>query len=243
MKKKGTAYIVYPLDVPGLSEARSQVRQLEGLVGMFKVGLELFIKEGPAVVKMVRESSCAGIFLDLKLHDISETVGRAMEQVAGMGVELVTVHCASSQKMLERAVAASHGKTRVLGVTLLTDNDASTIEAAGYERKYVENPGRLVLKRAQMAHEAGCAGVVCSGHEVAAVKESLGNAFLAVTPGIRPGWTVLENDDQARVTTPAMAVEAGADFIVVGRPIRTAADPRDAARRIGEEIELALDKA
>ena len=163
-----------------------------------------------------------------------------MEQVAGMGVDLVTVHCTSSKKMLERAVAGSHGKTKVLGVTLLTDNDADIIEASGYERQYVEDPGKLVLKRAQMAHEAGCAGVVCSGHEVAVVKKALGSSFLVVTPGIRPEWTVLKNDDQARITTPAMAVRAGADLIVVGRPIRTAADPRKAALRIGEEIDLAL---
>ena len=241
--KNGTAYIVFPLDVPSLSAARSYVRQLEGVVGMFKVGLELFIKEGPAVVQMLRDTSSAGIFLDLKLHDISETVGRAMEQVAEMGVNLVTVHCTSTRKMVERAVAGSRGKTGVLGVTLLTDNDAQAIEAAGYDCQYVEDPGRLVLKRAEMAHKAGCVGVVCSGHEAAAVKARFGRSFLAVTPGIRPEWSLLDNDDQARVTTPAMAVQAGADLIVVGRPIRTAADPRVAALRVGEEIDMALGRS
>jgi len=241
--KNGTAYIVFPLDVPSLSEARSYVKKLDGSVGMFKVGLELFIKEGPSVVQMIRETSRAGIFLDLKLHDISETVGRAMEQVALMGVDLVTVHCASTRKMLERAVAGSQGKTGVLGVTLLTDNDSQDVESAGYEQKYVEDLNRLVLKRAGMAHGAGCRGVVCSGHEVAAVKALLGKDFLAVTPGIRPGWSLLDNDDQARVTTPAKAVLAGADLIVVGRPIRAAADPREAALRIGAEIDEALGES
>ena len=237
--KKGTQYIVFPLDVPSLAEARTCVRMLEGAVGMFKVGLELFITAGPDVIRMIRNESEAGIFLDLKLHDISETVARAMGRVVALGVDLVTVHCSASRKMVERAVAASEGKTGVLGVTLLTDHDAADVAEAGFKSIYVEAPHQLVLHRARMAHAAGCAGVVCSGREAGEVKTLFGNDFLAVTPGIRPTWSLPANDDQARVTTPAMAVRAGADLIVVGRPIRDARDPHDAAQRIGLEIEAA----
>ncbi|MCK5349740.1 MAG: orotidine-5'-phosphate decarboxylase, partial [Desulfobacula sp.] len=208
--------------------------------GMFKIGLELFIDQGPSVVQMVKKESDAKIFLDLKLHDISATVLRAMERVANLGVDLVTVHCSSSRAMLEKAVEGSKGKTGVLGVTLLTDNDADTVEAAGFKDKFVKDPHLLVMHRAKMAYEAGCKGVVCSGKEVQQVKKAFGNDFLAVTPGIRPAWTLLENDDQKRVTTPGQAVTLGSDLIVIGRPIRDADDPAKAAQRVIKEIEAAL---
>ena len=241
MQKQGRDYIVFPLDFASVKEAKEYVKLLDGNVGMFKIGLELFIDQGPSVVQMVRQMSHAKIFLDLKLHDISATVLRAMARVADLGVDLVTVHCSSSKNMLEKAVQGGQGKTGVLGVTLLTDNDAGTIEASGFKDKFVNDPNLLVMHRAKMAYDAGCKGVVCSGREVRQIKKDFGKSFLAVTPGIRPEWTLLENDDQKRVTTPGRAVTLGSDLIVIGRPIRDAHDPAMAARKVIKEIEAALN--
>ncbi len=238
--KKVKEYIVFPLDVSSMDEAKRYVSLLRGRVGMFKIGLELFIRCGPGIIEIVRNSGDVGIFLDLKLHDISETVKRAMECVAESGVEFVSVHCSSSKKMLEMAVKGGQGRTGVLGVTVLTDNDAGVVAECGFRDEYAQDTSLLVMKRAQMAYDAGCAGVVCSGHEVKQIKDRFGTGFMAVTPGIRPEWSRLANDDQKRITTPAMAVKAGADLIVVGRPIKTAADPAAAADAVAVEIADAL---
>lgn len=240
MMKKGKEYIVFPLDVPSADRAKALVTRLEREVGMFKIGLELFISSGPALVEWVTRSVGADVFLDLKLHDIPTTVERAMRRVAALGVKLVTVHCGESRAMLEAAVAGSQGRVGVLGVTVLTSVTSSDLQEAGYRRDMVDDPRRLVLHKAAMAKAAGCAGVVCSGLEAAAVKRRCGSEFLAVTPGIRPDWGSDKKDDQRRVVTPAMAVEQGADYIVVGRPIRDADDPAEAAGRIGAEIDRAL---
>jgi len=240
MQKAAKDYIVFPLDFSSVKEAEDYVRILDGKVGMFKIGLELFIDQGPSVIERIRKLSRAKIFLDLKLHDISATVQRAMERVAALGVDLITVHCSSSQKMLEKAVLGAGGKTGVLGVTLLTDNDAEAVQAQGFKTEFVKDPRLLILHRARMAHDAGCAGVVCSGREVKDIKEKFGAAFLAVTPGIRPSWSVPENDDQKRITTPDQAVALGSDLLVIGRPIRDAVDPAGAALKVIREIEDAL---
>ena len=242
MQKQGKDYIVFPLDFSCVKDVKEYVRILDGKVGMFKIGLEMFIDQGPSVVQMVKRQSRAKIFLDLKLHDISATVQRAMERVATLGVDLVTVHCASVS-MLEKAVKGGKRKTGVLGVTLLTDNDANMVEAAGFQDKFVKDPRLLVMHRAEMAYESGCKGVVCSGLEAQQIKKRFGNSFLAVTPGIRPSWALLENDDQKRVTTPSQAVTLGSDLIVIGRPIRDASDPAAAAWKIIQEIEAALGLA
>lgn len=243
MQKQGKDYIVFPLDFSSVKEAKEYVKLLDGKVGMFKIGLELFIDQGPSVIQMVKEESSAKIFLDLKLHDISATVLRAMGRVANLGVDLVTVHCSSSVAMLEKAVKGGKGKTGVLGVTLLTDNDRDIVSASGFKDEFVKDPLRLVMHRAKMAYDAGCKGVVCSGMEVQQIKKRFGNSFLAVTPGIRPAWTLLENDDQKRVTTPGQAVTRGSDLIVIGRPIRDADDPGLAAQKIIKEIEAALNSS
>lgn len=241
MKSKQAAeYIVFPLDVASMEAAERYVTLLDGKVGVFKVGLELFISHGPKVLEMIRQKSNAKIFLDLKLHDISATVQRAMERVSDLGVDYITVHCSSSMAMLERAVAGARENTRVLGVTVLTDNDAHTLEMAGFQEIYINHPDKLVMKRAQMAHAAGCSGVICSGKEAGAVKKTFGPSFLAVTPGIRPEWSILKNDDQKRVTTPGKAVQEGSDLIVIGRPIRDADDPVNAAEKTALEIQTVL---
>ncbi len=235
--KRGRDYLIFPLDVPSESAAREWVSRLKDQVGMFKIGLELFIRCGPALIGWIAEHAAAGVFLDLKLHDIPVTVQRAMAAIAELPVTLTTVHCGESAPMLEAAVAGSGGRVKVLGVTVLTSVAAADLQAAGYADKMVSDLGQLVLHKAAMAKSAGCAGIVCSGWEVAAVKAQLGRAFLAITPGVRPQWQTTHKDDQQRVVSPANAVTNGADYLVIGRPIRDAKDPAEAAQRIAEEIE------
>lgn len=206
---------------------------------MFKVGLELFIQSGPEIISFIK-SSGAGVFLDLKLHDIPATVSRAMERVADLGADFATVHCGESQRMLEAAVKGSQGRVGVLGVTVLTSVMAEDILTAGFKEEFTSDMSKLVMKRAVMAKEAGCTGIVCSGLEAERVKKDLGKDFVTVTPGIRPAWDGMEKNDQRRVTTPAQAVKNGSDYLVIGRPIRDAKDPKEAAIRISEEIELGI---
>jgi orotidine-5'-phosphate decarboxylase len=243
--KNAKDFIVFPLDVPSPEVAKKMVALLTGEVGMFKVGLELFVEAGPDIVRFIRARG-ARVFLDLKLHDIPATVSRAMARVASLGVDLATVHCGESRSMLHAAVDGSGGKVGVLGVTVLTSVSQNDIAAAGFTVPFSTDIGRLVMMRAEMAKTSGCAGIVCSGHEAAAVKSAFGSEFLAVTPGIRPAAgssTLGAYDDQKRVMTPALAVGMGADYLVIGRPIRDAADPRKAARSIAAEIAAGLKDA
>ncbi len=238
--KRGRDHVIFPLDVPSGGTARQLVSKLHHHVGMFKIGLELFVHTGPDLVRWISEHTEAGIFLDLKLHDIPATVERAMRGIADLNVELATVHCGESRAMLEAAVRGSSGRVKLLGVTVLTSVEASDLRSAGYAEQITDDLNRLVLHKASMAKDAGCAGVICSGLEVGEIKANMGKGFLAVTPGIRPDWTAGGSDDQKRVVTPAMAVSRGADYVVIGRPIRDAADPAAAADRIDEEIEAVL---
>ena len=238
--KRAKDYIIFSLDVSSAEEARHYISLLSEHVGMFKVGLELFIRSGPEVIKMIKDMSRAGIFLDLKLHDIPATVRRAMASITELGVNLTTVHCGETREMLKAAVIGSSGEVGVLGVTLLTSISAYDIQKAGFENQYSADISKLVLKRAEMAKDEGCTGIVCSGLEVKMIKNAFGKEFLAVTPGIRPAWTLAEKDDQKRVTTPASAIKNGSDYLVIGRPIRDAKDPVSAAVMTAEEIEAAL---
>jgi orotidine-5'-phosphate decarboxylase len=234
--RKPKDYIVFPLDVPSIDEANNYVKLLADYVGLFKVGLELFIRSGPEIVRSINATGAAGVFLDLKLHDIPATVSSAMNGVADLGVRFATVHCGESQEMLEAAVAGSHGKVGILGVTVLTSVSAEDIEAAGYRPEYCHGLSELVVKKAAMAQKAGCAGVVCSGLEAPMIKSRFGKEFATVTPGIRPQWSSDKQDDQARVSTPAQAIRNGSDYLVIGRPIRDADDPVRAALKVAEEI-------
>jgi len=238
--KRAKDYIIFPLDVPSAGDAKHYIGLLSEHVGMFKVGLELFIRSGPEVIKMIKDLSAAGIFLDLKLHDIPTTVQRAMGSIAGLGVNLATVHCGETPEMLKAAVAGSSGKTGVLGVTVLTSVSPLDIKRAGFENQYYTDISKLVLKRAETAKDAGCAGVVCSGLEAKMIKNAFGKEFLAVTPGIRPAWSIDKKDDQQRVSTPADAIKNGSDYLVIGRPIRDSKDPVSAAVKTAEEIKAAL---
>ena len=233
-------FIIFPLDLPDYDQAMHYVALLKEHVGLFKVGLELFISQGPKIVKSIREAGGAGIFLDLKLHDIPATVQRAFMAASKHGPEFVTVHCDEGGDTLKNVAENNPGGTRILAITVLTSLNQKNLFQLGYRKEYAEDLSRLVLLKARTAKEAGCHGVVCSGQEVAMIKRELGSALIAVTPGIRPEWSIVGQDDQKRIVTPKIAVERGADYIVVGRPIRDARDPADAAKRVANEIAAAL---
>jgi len=209
-------------------------------VGLFKVGLELFIAQGPDLLKEIRNRTTAGIFLDLKLHDIPATVKRAFLAASMHQPQFVTVHCDEGDGVLKDVAQENPGNTKILGITVLTSLNREKLRNSGYAKEYSEDVIELVLLRARMAKAAGCHGVVCSGLEAARVRKEIGPEMIIVTPGIRPAWTVVDQDDQKRIVTPADAVRNGSDYVVIGRPIRDAASPRDAAKRVAEEIASAL---
>ena len=228
--------LIFALDVPGKKEAKHYAKVLEGVVGCFKIGLELFISEGPDIVKMIQDQSAANIFLDLKLHDIPATVRGALRSAKKLGVQYITIHSTEGKEILETAQEVKGSGLEVLAVTVLTSTSASSLASLGICEDI--NAAALVLDRATRAQNSGCAGVVCSGEEAKLVKSKCGGDFKIVVPGIRPEWARVSGDDQNRIATPSQAIEDGADMIVVGRPIRDANDPREAAQKIIEEISV-----
>ncbi|MGP8049018.1 MAG: orotidine-5'-phosphate decarboxylase [Desulfobaccales bacterium] len=230
--------LIFPLDVPDKAEAERYISLLKGEVGLFKVGLELFVAEGPAFLQFLGDTR-VDYFLDLKFHDIPATITGAASRML-QGAKLTTVHVDQGRKSLKASVGALKSGVKVLGVTVLTHLGPDDLEAIGIAPKYARNLTKLVLLRAKLAREAGCDGVVCAGTEAKAVKAAFGPDFLVVCPAIRPAWAAVPGDDQGRVTTPYEAIRAGADYIVVGRPIRLAASPAEAARRVVEEIARGL---
>ena len=228
--------MIFALDVPGKKEAKHYAKVLEGVVGCFKVGLELFISEGPDIVKMIQDQSAANIFLDLKLHDIPATVRGALRSAKKLGVRYISIHSTEGEEILETAQEVKGSGLEVLAVTVLTSTSASSLASLGIREDI--NAAALVLDRATRAQNSGCAGVVCSGEEAKLVKSKCGGDFKIVVPGIRPEWAHVLGDDQNRIATPSQAIEDGADMIVVGRPIRDANDPREAAQKIIEEISV-----
>ena len=239
--KKAKDYLIFPLDVPTLHEAMHYVEILSACVGLFKVGLELFTREGPEIVRQIKNATTeTGIFLDLKLHDIPETVRRTMAIIANLGVTFTTVHCGDSNAMLKAASEGAGGKIGILGVTVLTSISTADLQTAGYAKTFTNDVTQLVLKRAGMAKDAGFSGIICSGIEAGIIKEHVAKDFLAVTPGIRPAWDLADAHDQKRVLTPAKAIQNGSDYLVIGRPIRDAKDPAAAATKVIEEIESAM---
>lgn len=227
------------LDVAGLEEARAVLRALRGAAGWVKVGLELFVAAGPPAVALA--ASEARVFLDLKLHDIPNTVAGAVTAAVGLGASLLTVHAGGGRAMLEAArdaageAAAKLGRERprVVGVTVLTSLADSDLAAAGVAGAVGDQVARLV----DLAQAAGLDGVVASPREAAAIRRRAGPGFFLVTPGIRGDGAA--KDDQARIATPAAAVAAGADLLVVARPILRAPDPGAAARAVVAEIAAA----
>jgi orotidine-5'-phosphate decarboxylase len=234
--------LIFPLDVNSAKEARSYASMLGKHVGVFKIGLGLFVSSGPEVVEVIAALTDAGIFLDLKFHDIPATVQRAIRSVSDLRrVNFLTVHCDQGRRLLKAVVDEVAHHIKVLAVTVLTSLDTLDLLALGIRPEFAKDPVQLVLRRAAIAREAGCDGVVCSGWEAKAVKQEFGDDLLVVTPGIRPEWGVVKQDDQKRIVTPYQAIWNGADYIVVGRPIRAAADPVKAAARVVDEIQRALE--
>jgi orotidine-5'-phosphate decarboxylase len=228
--------LVVALDVPSAKEALAMADRLAGRVGMLKVGLELFCAEGPSFVKALQAR--VPVFLDLKLHDIPTTVRRALEALLKLDPRLIDVHAQGGPAMLEAAVEAvsahrrAGGQTELLAVTVLTSLDREALAALGHAGQ----PEDLALAYAKLAHRAGCGGVICSAWEAAAIRDTCGEGFHRLTPGIRPTGAAIQ--DQARVMTPAQALKQGATWLVVGRPITHAADPAAAAEAIVAEMEL-----
>jgi orotidine-5'-phosphate decarboxylase len=225
--------LIVALDVPDAAAARAMVDRLAGEVGMFKVGSQVFTAAGP---DFVRELIARGekVFLDLKFHDIPNTVAGAVNAAAGLGVTLVDVHALGGKDMMEAAVGALPAMgIRLLAITVLTSHNEQTLASLGVGGSVADSVRRL----AALAKEAGADGVVASPNEVALVREVCGPDFLIVTPGIRSAGAA--RGDQARTASPAAARAAGADYIVVGRPILEAADPAAAAAAIVRELSTA----
>ena len=229
--------LITALDCSSLAEAEKIVKKISPLVKTFKIGKELFTSAGPEAVRMVHSYKCR-VFLDLKFHDIPNTVGAACEAATAMGVFMVNVHSLGGKNMLFSAVQSVHKaalekKTtppKVLGVTVLTSLMDSDLKEVGISKKVKQEVQQL----ATLSQRCGLDGVVASGQEISLIRHVAGKNFLIVTPGVRPVWAA--HGDQKRVMTPKEAVELGADYIVVGRPITQHPQPLVAAEKILEEI-------
>jgi orotidine-5'-phosphate decarboxylase len=238
--------LIVALDFDSLSSAVKFAKQIADLVGMFKIGMQLFTAAGPEAVRQVAALG-PGVFLDLKFHDIPNTVaGAVLSATAISGVQLMNIHALGGSAMMSAAVqsvnavtAMGEDRPRLLAVTILTSMDQKAMREAGIAGV----PKDRVLKLAKLAKKAGVDGVVASAQEAKAIRKACGPEFLIVTPGVRPAEHTeagkkasTKKNDQSRITTPTEAIKAGADFIVVGRPILAAEDPRAAAQAIVDEI-------
>ena len=225
--------IIIALDVPDTDGALRLLDSLGEAPTLCKIGLELFTAEGPSVVKAVQSRGSA-VFLDLKFHDIPNTVAHAVKSAAALGVAMTTLHACGGPVMLEAAAKAAEASGNkdllLLAVTVLTSMDAAQLSATGI----TIDPEAQVLRLAALAAEAGIGGIVCSPLEISTVRATFGKKLRLVTPGVRPTWA--STGDQKRVMTPAEAVKAGSDWLVIGRPITAAADPKAAYERIVAEI-------
>ena len=233
--------LVFALDVSSVTEATDLVERLVREVGMFKVGKQLFLHAGPQIVQMIRERG-GEVFLDLKFHDIPRTVAKAAVEATRMGVRMFDVHASGSLEMMQRTVAEvtkvcrSEGlrRPKVLAVTVLTSLNRDDLKRVGV----ASGVASQVVRLARLAKEAGMDGVVASPQEIAPIRRECGRGFLIVTPGVRLRGGTWE--DQKRVTTPEAAIRAGADYLVIGQPIREAPDPVMAAREIVAAMERGL---
>ncbi len=225
----GQAEIIVALDEPSLDEARRLMGKLEGRARFYKVGLQLFIAAGPAAVEAVKAHG-ARVFLDLKLHDIPNTVASAVRSARELGVDLCTIHLGGGPEMCAAAVEEAGEKMTVLGVTVLTSSNQATLEACGVQGSV----GEQVVRLAMMGHAAGVRGFVASALELPLLRQELGREPLLVIPGVRPAGS--DAGDQKRTATPAEVVRGGATHLVIGRPISRAASPAEAFDRIVREI-------
>lgn len=230
--------ILVALDVDTRAEAEQIVDLLQDDVGGYKIGMRLFYREGPQIVRRLAERPGV-VFLDLKLHDIPQTVGQAVRALVGLGADMINVHASGGLEMMQAAATAAREEAerlrlrmpQLLAVTVLTSLDEKVL---GEEIGVHGGTQDVVLRWAKLARDAGMDGVVCSPREISIIRDTLGMQFKIVTPGIRPADAV--KDDQKRIATPAEAVALGADYLVIGRPITGADDPRTAVRRIVESL-------
>ena len=226
--------VIIPLDVSSVSGALALVDQLGDEADFYKIGFELYTRGG---LEIVRElvSRDKRVFLDIKLHDIPNTVARAVEAASDLGVDLLTLHASGGQRMMEAAAEARSGHLKLLGVTVLTSMTMD--EMASVWGRKISSVRDEALRLANLGKEAGLDGIVSSALEASWIRQKIGQSFLIVTPGIRPAGS--NSDDQNRVATPREAVRSGADFLVIGRPITQADDPSAAFAAVLKEVEEA----
>lgn len=229
--------LIVALDVDTEEKALTLIAKLKDDVGSFKIGLELFSSCGPSIVEKAKNKGCS-IFLDLKLHDIPTTVAKTAASLTRLGVDIINVHALGGYDMMKKAAEAVADeakklkitKPKLIAVTILTSMDENSLKKIGI----FDTMENQVLKLALLARDAGLDGVVASPSEVKSIRKKLEKDFLIVTPGVRPSWAAA--DDQKRVATPKEAIDDGADFIVIGRPITEAPDPAIAAKKVLEEM-------
>jgi len=221
--------IIVALDFPSKDDALRLVEQLRSKVSFFKIGLQLYTAEGPDIVRAVLANG-ANVFLDLKLHDIPNTVARSVESASKLGVQMLTIHLSGGTEMIRAAVAAKKAKMSILGVTVLTSATQHTLDELGMG----EQLDRHVLRLGNLGVSAGIHGLVASPFEVKFLRAEFGDKIKLVVPGIRPSWS--EPTDQKRFMTPREAIDAGADYLVIGRPITAHKNPREALGKILEEM-------
>jgi orotidine-5'-phosphate decarboxylase len=227
---KAADKIIVALDVPTKIAALDLVDQLREQISFFKIGLQLYTAEGPEIVRAVL-STGAKVWLDLKLHDIPNTVARAVESATNLGVHMLTIHLSGGSEMIRAATAARTNNISILGVTVLTSATEQTLREIGL----ADNVEDQVLRLAKLGVEAEIDGVVASPHEIKTLRRQFGDKIKIVVQGIRPNWA--EPGDQKRFMTPRQALEAGADYIGIGRPISAYSNPRNALAKIVSELE------
>ncbi len=226
---KAADKIIVALDVATKAEALALVEQLRDKISFFKIGLQLYTAQGPEIVRAVLATGVK-VFLDLKLHDIPDTVARAVKSASSLGVQMLTIHLSGGAEMIQAATARK-GKMSILGVTVLTSANDQTLRETGIS----DTLDKQVVRLAKLGIENGIDGMVASPHEIKSLRAEFGDKIKIVVPGIRPSWS--EPGDQKRFMTPREAIEAGADYLVIGRPITAHKNPREAVERILQEFQ------
>jgi orotidine-5'-phosphate decarboxylase len=222
--------IIVALDVPAKAEALDLVKQLAPEISFFKIGLQLYTVAGPEAVREILATG-AKVFLDLKLHDIPNTVARAVESAASLGVQMLTIHLSGGEAMLRAAATARPANMLILGVTVLTSLTEEALHQVGVSERINDH----VLRLARLGQKAGIGGLVASPFEARTLRDEFGDNIKIVTPGVRPSWS--DAGDQKRFMTPREAFDAGADYLVIGRPITAHANPRQAVVKVLDELE------
>jgi len=229
MTKAGDKIIV-ALDIATKAQALVLVEQLHDKISFFKIGLQLYTAQGPEIVRAVLATGVK-VFLDLKLHDIPNTVARAVESASSLGVQMLTIHLSGGSEMIRAATGVRTNNMSILGVTVLTNANDQTLRETGISDTF----DKQVVRLAKLGIENGIDGMVASPHEIKSLRAEFGDKIKIVVPGIRPSWS--EPGDQKRFMTPREAIEAGADYLVIGRPITAHKNPREAVERILREFQ------